>query len=331
MKIKHTRGILILYTTLQLLGLKVLSQDPYFTQFHEAPMSVSPAYIGNYFGPKARIVANSRAQWVTTSNPYNTNSVTIDGKIKSFSDGELHNLSGGVMMLNDRSLGGALKINSISMGTSYYQVLGDDGNQYLGIGISGTYRNDLTDMTLLSWGNQYSNGMFNLSSSSGEPLDSKNPRMFLLAAGLNYIATNDDRSSMLEFGGSLYNINKPEFDIYSSVDGGSRYPQRLSLHASFSTYLDKNAFEGPNNQIHLYGIYQRQVNVNYIQIGGRMDRYINAKISLGAGVWYRTPHAIIPYLAFGFSDLSFDMTYDMSRSGYLRYNSVEFAVSYKIR
>jgi type IX secretion system PorP/SprF family membrane protein len=169
MKRKHTRGILIFFTTLQLIGLKVMSQDPYFTQFHEAPMSVSPAYIGNYFGPKARIVANSRAQWVTTSNPYNTNSVTIDGKIKSFSDGELHNLSGGVMLLNDRSLGGALKRNSISVGTSYYQVLGDDGNQYLGIGMSGTYRNDLSDITALTWGNQYSNGMFNLSSASGEP------------------------------------------------------------------------------------------------------------------------------------------------------------------
>ena len=325
----RNKGFLTAVFSLILLGHGTFAQDPYFTQFHEAPMSVSPAYIGNYFGPKARITTNSRTQWMTTSNPFHTNSLTIDGKIKSFSDADLHNLNAGVMLLNDRSLGGALKRNSISVGTSYYQVLGGDGNQYLGLGMSGTYRNDRTDFSSLTWGNQYSNGAFNLASPSGEPIVGKNPSMFLFAAGLNYIATNDERTSVLELGGSLYNINKPQFSMYT--EDAVRYPQRLSLHGALSTYLDQNAVDGPNNQIHLYAIYQRQGNVNYMQVGGRLDRYVNAKISVGAGLWYRTPNAIIPYLAFAFGDLSFDMTYDMSRSGYLRYNSVEFAIAYRIR
>jgi type IX secretion system PorP/SprF family membrane protein len=316
-------------SALILLGHSALGQDPYFTQFHEAPMSVSPAYIGNYFGPKARIVTNSRTQWLSTSNPFFTNSLTVDGKIKSFSDGELHNLSAGVMLLNDRSLGGALSRNSVSVGTSYYQVLGADGNQYLGLGISGTYRNDRADFSSLTWGNQYSNGAFNLAAPSGEPLVVKNPSMLMLAAGLNFITTNDERTSVLELGGSLYNINKPEFGMYS--EDAMRYPQRLSLHAAYSTYLDQNAVDGPNNQVHLYGIYQRQGNVTYMQVGGRLDRYVNEKLSVGAGIWYRTPNAIIPYLAFAVGDLSFDMTYDMSKTGYLRYNSIEFAINYRIR
>ncbi len=289
-------------------------------------MSVSPAFIGNYLGPKARIVTNSRTQWVTTSNPYFTNSLTMDAKIKSFSGASLHNLSAGVMLLNDRSLGGALRRNSISVGTSYYQVIGADGNQFLGLGISGTYRNDRADFSSLTWGNQYSNGTFNIAAPTGEPLPGTKSNMMMLAAGLNYFAKNDNHSSVLELGCSLYNINRPEFGIYDEEI--VRYPQRLSIHAALSTFLDK---ESQMNLVNLYSIYQRQGNISYFQVGGRLDRYLNDKMSIGAGLWYRTPNSIIPYLAFTFGDLSFDMTYDMSKSGYLRYNSVEFAIAYKIR
>src|SRR3982751_3033452 len=56
------------------------AQDPKFSQYFAAPLSLNPAFTG-FFDGDYRIAANTRQQWGNLGDPYNTYSVSGDVKL----------------------------------------------------------------------------------------------------------------------------------------------------------------------------------------------------------------------------------------------------------
>ncbi len=306
-----------------------IAQDPHFTQFYDAPLSINPSYVGDFIYGSSKVLMNSRTQWVTSNNPFFTNSVTFlkkmalpESRNQFHNTDDLHNFSLGGMMMNDRSQGGALQRNSATIAASYQQMIDNaDAHHFLGMGFSGTYRSDRTNYSSLTWGNQISNAAFNMAIPSGEPIRSVNSGLFQMAAGINYISVNDERRRVFELGASCYNFNRPK--MMYSADSTLQYPIRYSLHGFYTSPVNDMI------SIFIYGIYQNQGRVEYAQLGGRMDYSLNISGGkIGMGGWYRTGGVIIPYLSFSIQDFTCNMTYDIISIGEYKYNSVELSFSY---
>ena len=71
----RTYGVLAM---LVLLAVAAVGQDIHFSQFARSPMNLNPGMSGRFEGDW-RLVANSRQQWRSVSNPYRTFGGSFDG------------------------------------------------------------------------------------------------------------------------------------------------------------------------------------------------------------------------------------------------------------
>ena len=71
----------ILFTYLLVLfNAFVFAQDPHFTQFYAAPLTVNPGYAGFFENGSMRVISNYRRQWLSQFSYINTTTVQLDGK-----------------------------------------------------------------------------------------------------------------------------------------------------------------------------------------------------------------------------------------------------------
>lgn len=117
---QHTLKPILFVAILLPCGLSLKAQDPHFTQFYSAPLTVNPAYTGVYTG-KVRLMSNYRQQRISSTSPYNTVTLAMDYKTgKQNGDGQ-NPFNVGVMFMNDNSLNGAFK-STYATGTVSYHV-----------------------------------------------------------------------------------------------------------------------------------------------------------------------------------------------------------------
>src|SRR3954452_7603802 len=70
-------GVLILVA---LPVVPAFAQDPSFSQFFSSPLNVDPALTGN-INADWRLISNIRNQWMGSSSPYVTGTVSFDTKL----------------------------------------------------------------------------------------------------------------------------------------------------------------------------------------------------------------------------------------------------------
>ena len=83
------------------------AQDPNFSQFMASPLSISPALTG-HCESKLRIMTNARSQWIGLGSTYNTETISVDGKVNSIND-DNYFLSLGGMLIQDKAMDGIFK------------------------------------------------------------------------------------------------------------------------------------------------------------------------------------------------------------------------------
>ncbi len=99
---------------LGLAAFQLKGQDIHFSQYYFSPLSMNPAYTGNYRGDY-RLFGNYRSQWKELGDPYKTFSAGGD---MNFYPRNI-NFSGGLIFLNDQS-GGNLSVNKILPSAAYH-------------------------------------------------------------------------------------------------------------------------------------------------------------------------------------------------------------------
>jgi type IX secretion system PorP/SprF family membrane protein len=308
-------------------GFKLIAQDPHYTQFYSAPLTVNPAYTGVFEG-KLRVMSNYRQQWGNLADPYTTSTVSADLKIAG-NDLESQNpINVGIQMMNDKSMQGAFKSNYLMATTSYHVNIDYDGKQSIGIGLSGSYGNRRIDFSSISFDRQFTSGGFDLSLPSGETILKNLKPYGSIGAGVLYQFKDQETGTFFDIGLSGYHLNKPKQSVLN--DNSEIVPIRYSAQASFQTYLGETAL------INIKGLYQNQASVSYILGGLSIATLIGeSKDMVGAGIWYRSKDAFSPYLFTEFRNFMLGITYDITTSalkpGSRPARSLEFSLQWRIQ
>jgi len=149
----------LLLSFLCLVTLCCSAQDPKFSQYFAAPLSLNPAFTG-FFDGEYRLAVNTRQQWGNLGDPYNTYSVS--GDVKLVEDENFTNsvFSLGLSGLFDESFNKALKSQYISASMSYYQYLDVDHRFKFGLAPQVSYVSRFLDYNKLTFASQYTDGGF---------------------------------------------------------------------------------------------------------------------------------------------------------------------------
>ncbi len=311
-----------------LLSKSLFSQDPHFTQFNAAPITINPNYVGVFDG-KVRFTSNHRQQWTNVLDPYVTSTFGFDLKVNtSRSSDNLQNpLNVGVFVMSDRAMKSSYKSDCVSGALSYHVTIDNDGYSSIGGALFASYINKRVDFSSLSFDVQFASNGFNLQIPSGESNFSNLKPISTIGAGLIYLYNNPDNGSFFDLGLSGYNINRPRQTFLA--DTSSILPLRLSSHVSFQKYIDEVSY------FSLKAIFQQQGNTRYILGGGSYGRSFgeNSKYLLGLGLWYRTGDALSPQLLFELNKLQIGFSYDIAISDMNKApkpaKSMEFALQWR--
>jgi type IX secretion system PorP/SprF family membrane protein len=282
------------------------AQDPHFTQFYAAPLTVNPAYTGVFSG-KTRLMSNYRQQWKSASANYNTVTLAVDHKVGSGAEGQ-NPLNFGIMLMNDQSISGVVKSNYITGTASYHVRLDEEDTKNIGLGLSASYGSRQVDFSGLSFSNQFMGSGFNTTLPSGEAgLNNLKP-FFSVGAGLLLQSNNFDEGNFFDVGISAYHLNKPEQTVMK--DDYQYVPLRFSVQGSFQKYLSEEVL------LNFKALYQYQANIKYFLGGFSAEKLLgeNKGQMIGAGLWYRSGDALSPYVRLGFGKFLIGASYDMTIS-----------------
>ena len=277
------------------------AQDPKFSQYFAAPLSLNPAYTG-FFDGEYRIAANTRQQWGNLGDPYNTYSVSADLKLVDDENFTNSVFSLGLSGLFDESFNKALKSQYISASFSYYQYLDVEHKFKFGLAPQLSYVSRFLDYNKLTFASQYNDGGFN--NAMPNYLDLKNDKStyFDLNLGANF-AANFDRFS-LAIGYAQYHLTKPQESLLSnSADViAARKTATVGLLYLLNNYTDLN----------VTGVYNVQKNNRDAILGTVIGFKPNddTKVKLNLGLWYKfTESSFFPYAGIAVGNISAGMNY----------------------
>ena len=288
--------------------LPLSAQDPSFSQFFSSPLNINPALSGT-INSDWRVVSNLRTQWVGPTSPYQTSTISFDGAILQDRITENSQLAGGIMMMNDRVMNGALSSNYLSLNTTFNLQIGESFNgtiHRLGAAIGGIYGHRRVDYSMLNFAEQFNGRTFDVNLPTGQATLSQMKPYFSSTAGMIYSQISDFYN--LDIGGAVFHANRPRQTFLEDMD--QALPPRYVAHANLEIFLSSGMILNTN------AVFQKQSSANYLSFGGSIAYYLNEdeNMILNAGLWYWSKNALTPYLGMVYRRLQIGFTYDLTTS-----------------
>jgi type IX secretion system PorP/SprF family membrane protein len=282
------------------------AQDPHFTQFYSAPLTVNPAYTGVFEG-QVRVMSNYRQQWGNAIDPFTTAIVSGDIKIGKRESDAQNPFNIGFQLMNDRSMRGAFKSNYATLSASYHVPIDLEGYKSFGAGLTASYADRRIDFLNQSFDAQFTSGGFDLSLPTGESALQNLEPFMTVGAGLLYRHENRETGDFFDIGASAFHLNRPRQSALGDVN--QIIPVRFSGQVSYQKYLNETTI------INLRGLYQNQASVEYMLAGVSYAKLIGVnKEMVGAGIWYRSADAVSPYLFLEWNKVMVGLSYDVTLS-----------------
>ncbi len=300
-RIKGIIGIALFFLTLQASG-----QDLHFSQYFNAPLLVNPANTG--FNPdySFRVGGNYRSQWANVGTPYNTMSAWADARILEdrFENGWL---GVGGALIKDVAGSGSLSSTGAYASIAYHQMLGY--NSLLSGGFTLGYVQKRVDISKLSFDNQWSGSIIDVTIPSNEPFAYSAVGFLDLNMGLNYAYFASD-NFYFNAGVSIDHVNKPSESFFSSTVSDSRINRRYNAFANANIKLDNLWILNPNIYVSKMGPSWETV------IGMNANRNLSGDgyQQLIVGLYYRNHDALIPMIGYQVNDLKLTVNYDATIS-----------------
>ena len=299
------------------------AQSYHFSQFYTTPLLVNPAFTGNTDGPY-RAAVNFRSQWVHGGTPYVTTALSFDGSPLRKRLPEGNRAGAGLVVLSDRSLGGALQTNAIGISLAYNLMLDAEAVHSIGAGFQGTYQQRRIDLTKLTFENQFGSNGFDPSIPVAEPIANTPRNYFDANAGLLYSYSPE--------GFSVF-ISAAAYNLLQHKENDQAEEFRIPLRY---TFLGGGRFEvGESGNLYFSLSHLRQSTANETTIGGAYGFPIGTDENqeLNIGLWYRVKDAFIPYIGYQLNSfqlgLSYDYTVSPLKSGSTVRNAFELSFVYK--
>ena len=282
------------------------AQDPHFSQYFAASMTVNPALAGEGVDDW-RAAANFRSQWWGAYvAPYTTTTIALEKRFASKKTANNYFALGGYL-LSDASNNGLLKNTYISLDLAYHVSLDAKGDEQLGVGMSATYANRLIDANKLSFQSQFGSMGFQRTAPSGEAIDILSNKYLDINAGVNY--SKREKNWGYHLGAAVFHAGGPEEGVYK----GNQYtlPRRINFSGGLN-------FEMSNgNALDITSMYEKQGSNGIFILGGMYKIGISKNetfSSFNLGLWNRFNDALYPYVGMEGKNWMAGLSYDIVTS-----------------
>jgi len=295
------------------------AQDPKFSQYFAAPLTLNPAYTG-FFDGDYRVALNTRQQWGNLGDPYNTYSVS--GDVKLIQDENFTNsvFSIGISGLFDESFNKALKSQYISASASYYQYLDVHHRFKFGLAPQVSYVSRFLDYSKLTFASQYNGSSFDTSMPNYLDLQNDRTSYLDLNLGANFSASFDRLSVVVGY--AQYHLTRPVETLLGT--NRDALPGRKTINLGM-LYLLNNYVD-----LNFTGVYNIQ-GVNKDQLAGAVLGFKpndQTTIKLNAGLWYKfNESSYYPYLGLTIGNFSAGMNYTVYGNKVLSYTPRTYELS----
>ncbi|MDN5200352.1 PorP/SprF family type IX secretion system membrane protein [Fulvivirgaceae bacterium BMA10] len=293
--------VCVLSIILMLSSGRLFANDPYFSQFYNAPLILNPALTGIAFG-NIRIMTNYRNH-LASIDPFQTYSVGIDMSL--FEKNEGGSFAGiGLVATND--LAGSVQKNLRAMfSLAYHKSIGSNKNNYLAIGFQGGIDQTDLNFTNLTTQSQWVPGSgVDRSLSNGELISGDNQLLMDFQAGLLWYSFLNNGSTIFA-GVSAFHLTEPN-KSFTGIE--SKLSRRYVVHAGSRLSMSPNFNLVPNV------VFMRQGSVNIIHSGVAFeyDKSVNNDYQVfSIGAWLRNTDAVIMSAGLEYKRFSFGLSYDL--------------------
>lgn len=212
---RKRRGMTLLLLLTVVCRLSSSAQDLHFTQFFASPLTTSPSNTG-FFNGDWRVGGNFKSQWpwATSPNISNYRTFAIYGECALLRD-KLPGkdwLGVGLVILNDRSGDGELKVNKFQASAAYHKSFGTAGKYILSTGIGIGYVAKSIDYGKLYFNDNWDpNNLFfdQQGFPTSEPADEDALRFIDISAGTHFTYVHSKKFN-ISTGLSVFHLNKPK-------------------------------------------------------------------------------------------------------------------------
>jgi len=281
------------------------AQDPHYSQYFHAPLSLNPSFTGYYDG-EHRLATNFRNQWLGAGEPFTNATIGFDTRLmRAKLDKSIFGV--GVNLMSDRTAKGAYNSNYISLSTAYHQSLDEEGFQHLAIGFQASAGSRLLDYNRIPFNSQFTSRGFDLTIPNGEDFLTRRASYADFNVGVMYNYLKDRNRFFL--GTSLYHVNQPSMSFL----GNDPYvlPSRLTIHSGASFLV------GMQGELFLSAQHMSQGTARSTTVGmayGFSPFVGDDNNVFYAGLFYRNKDAVYPYLGYIYNDIQIGMSYDLNTS-----------------
>lgn len=248
--------------------LKVLAQDPNFSQFYNNPVYYNPGMTAIDNGLKIR--ANVRSLWTPIPGKFNTSVVSLESEVIS-------NVGAGILAYTDVEGEGRLRTTAANLYYAYRPV--DTKNFIFQVGFSGGIINKVVDWSRFTFSDNYDAVFGNIYTSAFIPpaFNTSTYADFGSGFALRFNQKRDKTSKAirmftLTIGGSGHHLTQPK-DAFLGDE--ARLPIKLNFHTTANLLIGKLIYS-PGL------IYERQAYFQTFTIGGSV---VNKPFT--AGFWFR--------------------------------------------
>lgn len=298
------------------------AQDPQFSQFYSAPLSVNPAFAGTT--TEHRLIVNSRIQWPSLPKAYVTHAFSYDFN--------MHDLNSGIGVLFSQDKAGQANLSTTSASFSYTYNVRLNKQWVLKPALSFGYVARNIDLGSIVLGDQL-DARDPTSVVSIDPALGSFSKTQYLDLGTGFLLYNGN--SWL--GASALHLNQPN---QSFIEGDSPLPIRYSVHGGVRIKLGKKSlFKGvKHGSLSPAFVYKTQGTFEQLDLG------VNFHFSpIVVGLWYRgvpisknlsnnlNQDAIVFLVGLQFQSFEFAYSYDFSISKLAADSggSHEFSLAYR--
>ncbi len=298
----------------------IKAQDLHFSQIHESPLFISPAYTG-FFNGYYRAIANYRTQWSAMGNPFKTIALQIDG---GFFKSKRRNafLGAGLTVYNDAA--GIANVSILSVGINVSGIVKLSNKSAFSIGLYGGPVTNNANYPKLIFSKQFDGEKFDETLPSGEYYSFRKFTYTDVGTGLAYeystkkISEERDYVTSIKCGIGAYHLNAPRMS-YTNVSD-YRLTPRFTFHATGLMDITGTAVSIMPNIL-----YQIQNPASELNLGTHLlYRFKNGtkitgekkEIKAGLGIYYRNKDAFIAQLLFDMGAFVINVSYDYNISTY---------------
>lgn len=296
-------------------GNKLQAQDPHFSQYFSAPLTVNPALTGKGVADW-RASATFRSQWWGgTTAPFTTSTASLE---KQYATGSGNNSSIGIgfSVLSDVSNAGLLKNNYFNASIAYNIDLSGRGEEQLGIGLGATFANRMLDASKFEFQSQFGSMGFQRSVPSGDPAGVLSEHYFDVNVGVHY--SKIGTGSGFGLGAAVYHAGTPQTSVYQN--NTYHLSRRFTLHGSYFLVLPGK------NELHFGTVTDIQGSNTVVTAGGTFKMKVKDDTieSFNVGLYKRFRDSFYPYVGLEGKSWLLGISYDFVNADVSNaYNSVQ--------